>query len=94
MADTTTNPKPRRIQEPPQMMRGYILSEAAELKLNTIGKAMRGIAILIERDEARGQVPDMPTEELAAIFYMLGEATDNIATAPPSATPKSPSPPN
>lgn len=62
MANPNPSAKPRAIKEPTEMVSGYILSEAAELKLNTIGKAMRGIAILIERDEARGQVPDMPTE--------------------------------
>lgn len=78
MANQPNTAKPRAIKEPTEMVRGYILTEDAELKLNTIGKAMRGIAVLIERDEAGAQVPEMPVDELAAIFYMLSEATNNI----------------
>ena len=65
------------IKEPTQRIRGYILSETAEYKLRTISDALAGIAMLTE-GEAGNEMPEMPSSHLAAIFRLIGEATDNI----------------
>lgn len=59
-------------------MRGYVLSEAAEYKLRTVADAMRGIAALTEGDSGGQLTETINATELAAIFRLISEATDNI----------------
>lgn len=76
--DVTGKPRARTSRAGSDLMTGFVMSEDADFRLGTMASAMRGIARLIEGDESGREVPELPAEDLAAIFRTMAEAAGAI----------------